>query len=540
MTIVKKKFFRVLAIWAFFMTTATALTGCQLTAEEKDAIDAAFEGPEAKQVPAPNVEPECFNERFVQPEAEVTRKLDLLFVTDTSGSLDIERGKIADGIDGFIAALPNNVDLQVSVMLAHSSRSNHSGRLWKSGPHPYVLSTNSMSVSTIREHLRYNLTQVSDDRFGDGGEESFYSFSYGLEKGPLTSSRAHGFFREDAALAVVFISDENEICYVYPQGVKRVPDPEGLELSAFKRDCAGISHLSVRDKIKQLQGDRPYLVGAIIYNTNNYPRSGENEFGYGYADLVELTHGVSVDMATGHYVEGLSRIGTLASVKLRLVTDFTLARKDIDLTSLKVFVDGKESVYAYNEQLNEVHLEQPGESRSVVDINYCMKPAPQPTPTPTPTITASPEPTPTPTTTASPEPTPTVTASPEPTPTPTPTVTTSPEPTPSPTPTTSPTPSPSPTSTPEPFSINGFDAATNSTTAFAIWYTAGNPSTSQVRWGLTAQLENTSALDSARVENHSMTIPNLQPNTTYYFQAVSVDANGRTAHSGVITKTTKP
>lgn len=174
-------------------------------------------------------------------------------------------------------------------------------------------------------------------------------------------------------------------------------------------------------------------------------------------------------------------------------------------------------------------------------------PSPEPTPTPTPTATATPSPEPT--AEPTPEPTPTATATPAPEPTTEPTPEPTAEPSPEPTPTATATPLPEPTPTPTPtatpvdpgtsFTINGFDAATSQFTAYVIWYTPGVPSTSQVLWGESPSLGNMTFVDTNMVEQHSVTIGGLRPNTTYYFQAVSSDAYGRTVYSNVISKTTK-
>src|SRR5687768_4702038 len=82
-------------------------TGCELTTEEKHAIEDVLgvrESDHDGSATAPASA--CMSERFVQPEAEVVRKIDILFVTDTSGSLADERGQVADGIDAFVSQLP--------------------------------------------------------------------------------------------------------------------------------------------------------------------------------------------------------------------------------------------------------------------------------------------------------------------------------------------------------------------------------------------------------------------------------------------------
>lgn len=76
--------------------------------------------------------------------------------------------------------------------------------------------------------------------------------------------------------------------------------------------------------------------------------------------------------------------------------------------------------------------------------------------------------------------------------------------------------------------------------AYLIWYTPDAASTSQVYWGDSPQLANMSFVDTTMTTQHSVVLGGLVPNTTYYFQAVSVDAQGRVSYSSLIMKTTKP
>src|SRR5690349_18700601 len=89
--------------------------GCEMTPEQKAALDAQLKGSsnDSEEIEnkdtkdskkkgdkndddssngCGNTEQSCFSERFVQPAVEVSKKVDILFVTDTSGSLDEERG----------------------------------------------------------------------------------------------------------------------------------------------------------------------------------------------------------------------------------------------------------------------------------------------------------------------------------------------------------------------------------------------------------------------------------------------------------------
>ena len=89
--------------------------------------------------------------------------------------------------------------------------------------------------------------------------------------------------------------------------------------------------------------------------------------------------------------------------KLELITDFTLARTNVDPMTIDVKVDGQVTDYTYTAATNEVHVGEPGIALSVVDISYCLKqelPVPEPSmfpsPSPEPSITPSPDPSPSP------------------------------------------------------------------------------------------------------------------------------------------------
>ena len=417
-------------------------------------------------VPSPVAVADCSIDQFQQPAVTITQSLDILFVTDTSGSMVQEKSQIADGIDAFVRELPKDVDYQIAVMPAHGSRSPYMGRLWQYASVGPVLSSKKQSITQIRSNLKFLMTHQPVDRFSDGGEEGLYSLTNALDTGHLTEARAKGFFRKTAALAVIFVADENDICAVYPAGIKPVADPDGYEVPAKKRDCAAISPTSLLSKLRVLQGTQPLVVGGILYNNlKTIPHSGENELGYGYLDVINYAKGPVVDLASTNYVPGLAQIGAITSQKLTLNHEFVLTKilKDIDVASIKIKVDGQLVSGEYSATKNLVRVENAGAAGSKVEVQYCEKipavtPSPVPSPTATPTPTPSPVPTvtPSPTVTVTPDPTPTpsptVTVTPDPTPTPSPTVTVTPDPTPTPSPTVTvtPDPTPTPTVTPEP------------------------------------------------------------------------------------------
>ncbi len=448
------------------MTLQLGLAGCLPTSVEKEAVHTIVgttsTGDDDTPKPSPDPLPlgetkVCYTQEFQQPEDEVVRKIDILIIPDTSGSLNVERGAIASEIGAFVDQIPSTVDYQVAIMPAHGSRGSHAGKLWKYKNEPYVLKSKEMSVDAISASLIKSLTHMQGDYFADGGEEGLYSLSRSVDNGMINAIQAHGFMREDAALAVIFIADENDICFRYPDDLTPVPDPDKLEAPAFKRDCKDITPESVLNKVKAHMKNRPLLISGILYtNEASMPKDGENEVGHGYLDLIRLNKGLAIDLSGKHYHEGLADIGSLATRRLRLISEIPLEHtENIDPTSLTVAIDGK-PVDATIEG-DKVKLgDELGEEKSYVQIQYCELPPPVPTETatPTPVPTSTSTPTPVPTQTATPTPVPTSTSTPTPVPTqtatPTPVPTDTSTPTPVPTQTATPTAVPTDTSTPTP------------------------------------------------------------------------------------------
>ncbi len=374
------------------MTLLTWQTGCLPTPEQLNALEQAFEDPFGDPGAGDPVTPNasCYVDHFQQPDAEITKKIDILFVTDTSGSLSEEKAAIADGIVAFIDALPADADYQVAVMLGHSTNSSWAGKLYKNGTVPAVLKSATMTTTQIKDYLRANMNQPSETA-SDGGELVMASLNRGMDDDKLAQSRSLGFFRTDAALAVVLVADENDICATYPVGVTPVPDPEHLEVPAKASFCtrnAPASTLSgkfvpahletihpsvVYEKLQVLQQGRPLLVSGVVYNNlATVPHVGENEYGYGHLDLIALAHGISVDMAGGQYTQGLADIGSLVTVTLHTINDFVLSHGNVDAATIEAFIQGTlASSWDYDSVHNKVHINDAMPPQSMIDIRYC-------------------------------------------------------------------------------------------------------------------------------------------------------------------------
>jgi len=321
----------------------------------------------------------CYIDQYAPDEEAINRKLDILIVPDTSGSIVQERAAIAQGFDHFINSLPEEVDYRIGVVLAHSGHSTHTGKLYQKGTEPIVLDSELYPVEDIITDLNTKLENPATDNYSDGGEMGFYSLQESLESN-LENMRFEGMLREDAALAVIFIADEQDICYDYPDNITAVVDGQNKEPVAKNTYCLDnegnnlYKPQSLLDKIKEVNGDKPLVMGAVIYNNAaTVPNGGENEIGYGYKEIVELAGGVTVDMASGDYSDGLERLGVIAQASVKPESTFNLKTSNIDLTSVVVSVNGEAVGYSYNSETNQIQLDEERSAFTVARVEYCQK-----------------------------------------------------------------------------------------------------------------------------------------------------------------------
>lgn len=342
-------------------------------------------------------------DRFKQVSQNVD-KIDILFVMDTSSSQFPEAGLVADEIDNFVNALTEAPDYRIGVMLAHAGASNFSGRLYSSGaPGEQLVLSPAQSISEIQTQLRNKLTDVEFDNetptienyyLGtDQGEASFYSLKESITNPARLAEIQAGnsFYRADAAQAVVFIADENDVCVPNPAGTDldyqfiEAVNPFTLALEnrrleewAYINWCSGITPLSTFNMLKDFKADKPLLVGGVIYNNiNNIPPGAENSLGYGYLDIIDYANGGSIDMNSSQsaIAQGLAELGQQANFKLVLKTEFPLLTGNVAPKSIEVRVNGQVVPHSYQAELNEIQLlgQHAGQDGSDITVTYKQK-----------------------------------------------------------------------------------------------------------------------------------------------------------------------
>lgn len=347
-------------------------------------------------------------------KAPMTNKLDILLIVDTSDSMHQERMHIANQMSEFIMQLSRDVDYRIAMILSHGPHSDKArlGAPFKSNGSQFdqiVIKHDEVMVGIEREvrgqvpnasresidHLLRRKTaeevaKVLSEKMHDGFDKArrartlpadkstaegeagllnlYTALKDGVERDRL---KQEGFLRDNAALAVIFVADENDVCYDYKKNNQtprfaRKDLYEKTEVLAFndRLTCAGsvngsrLTPENVFETVVRAKGDMPVILSGVMYLDNNIPRrgdkwNGDNEMGRGYLDLIELgngragglaklTGGQPADLSKEDFGRVLAKIGdfTNFSMKYEHVIQLTGLRdaNDIEPESIKIYL----------------------------------------------------------------------------------------------------------------------------------------------------------------------------------------------------------
>lgn len=331
-------------------------------------------------------------------ERRKTDKLDILFVVDSSDSLKSERTRIVSQMNNFIKSLDPKTDYQIGVVLAHAPgdreypcvykdkngnenkrkcdfarahiSQNKMGQLYTTGKgDPAVLKYSEIrNTSKLINMLEKKMANPPEDYSPAQGELGLYNTYRIMTEDNLKQAMvAQGMFRQDAVLAVFFISDEQDICYNYKElnpNVKPAFEAKNGKLPWSQADLS--KDVNGRDPVEQwayenicnigkngkplqyydvaaaakdfarAQGMKSVIFsGAVFWNNDTIPRcfpdksrrqncksgkidnyADEKEIGYGYTDLIRTTHMSPVDLASDDFGAQMTNLGLQTSAEM--------------------------------------------------------------------------------------------------------------------------------------------------------------------------------------------------------------------------------
>jgi hypothetical protein len=307
-------------------------------------------------------------------------------VTHTAPSLDADRPNVAHMIEDYIEAMPVGPSYHFGVMLAHAN-TQYAGALYTAGhANPVLTSESGMSLDAIGNEVEYRLNNIQRENETSGGEMGMYSVLKSLTN--VASLRSQGFYRQDAGLAVVFITNEQDICAMggdLPAGTPA--ETNSVEVTAFNNYCkvavpTGAFSSALLTELQALKGSIPVKIGGILYpNTTGLPAGIENEKGYGPWNMTQEAgaNGFVANLANIPGIPAALAPITSMVTTAPLITHFQLKldQAHIDLSTLHVFVNGvevKTFCYDFADSSICLDLDTPGLGpNAVVTIDYCPK-----------------------------------------------------------------------------------------------------------------------------------------------------------------------
>jgi hypothetical protein len=295
--------------------------------------------------------------QFTQPECPVNRKVDFLFVIDSSQSMREVRSKIAVYIPELLRFLPEDLDFRVGVMLGVGKSSFHSGRLFASKNSPFVMDSRKEKTDLMQQELGQTLAEELPDSDEVNGNALLESLDRSLDPDRVAEIQAQDFYREHAGLAIVFITDEKD---------RSSSDATSHQVEFTYR------------KLKRFKRNLPLMLSAILpFEQLQDFASFDGEGDHGILDLLRKQSGsVALDIRKDPYRSGLESLKRQLISDLSLLTRFKLwGGSSILESSLEVKVDGKRIPVDYisGDPSIDIKIADAGHSGSIVDVSACRQ-----------------------------------------------------------------------------------------------------------------------------------------------------------------------
>lgn len=254
-------------------------------------------------------------------------KVDVLWVIDNSGSMGAKQQKVKDNFDAFVAKLTaedTDVDYHIGVITTDTyNSSQQAGRLQNMAglPEPWVSSSNCGNVAGCDPVARFRLN-ASVGIQGSGDEKGLLAAMLALSP-PLAApgGHNHGFLRDDAALFIIILSDEEDSScdpVRLDQGGCTPPVSFGLPayyarffegMKGYGREDLVTVGVIVADREDDVPG-RSFKGCRSVDNPNDpYPA----QYAPRYIEVAELTGGLATDICEEDYLPALQNLGFMAT-----------------------------------------------------------------------------------------------------------------------------------------------------------------------------------------------------------------------------------
>ncbi|MFT5685159.1 MAG: hypothetical protein ACI8RZ_006108 [Myxococcota bacterium] len=269
---------------------------------------------------------------------EGANAVDILWVVDDSISMQGEQEQVAEGFRNFIGSLQEeDVDFQLGVVSTDMDLSNpQRGRLLGS---PAVLTPDDDYITLFEERVLVGTEGSDKERGLQAAASALIGDSQGL-------------VREDAGLAVIFVSDENDC-----SDENTIPDAADGQRCYDEPDVR-VPVQRYIDDLLALKGDQRMSVSSIIGPTLSEGCGGSWP-GLRYESVSERLNGLLGNICDADYIDLMSQIGERITDPIRT---FYLEYSPIEET-LEISVDdeiieaGVRTGWTYDADLNTISFD---------------------------------------------------------------------------------------------------------------------------------------------------------------------------------------
>ncbi|WPU67065.1 hypothetical protein [Peredibacter starrii] len=271
--------------------------------------------------PTIGTDPRCKKETFRQANSQ-TKKLDIVWIIDNSGSMSDEQEALGDNFSAFIEDfITKDVDFKMAITTTDTSSSSKKGQM------VYGSDTKLTSAKAKLNEAQFMRDFKSLVRVGTSGS----GYEKGLEASEgFMQKYASSWVRPDAYLAVVVLSDEEDQS---SKSVKAYTD----YLKSFKSEAGLVKMYSIVD------------VGMSNVGSNGVTTGYQR-----YADASKNTAGIVADIRDDFY----KSLDDMGESIIKLLDSFALANEPVPGT-LKVYVNGVESSnYTYDAATHSIKFDQ--------------------------------------------------------------------------------------------------------------------------------------------------------------------------------------
>ncbi len=263
--------------------------------------------------------------------------VDILWVVDDSVSMQNEQEQVAAGFEDFIDALQGDaIDFHLGVVTTDMDLSN-TGRGRLVGE-PTVLTPEDDYVALFQERVLVGTDGSDKER--------------GLQAALKALVSAEGFVREEAGLAVIFVSDENDC------SDDNAYDDEAAGLRCYEEPDLRIPVQQYVEAFQELKGDRRLSVSSIIGPAVS--EGCEDSWpGSRYESVSERLSGLIGNICDADYTALMAEIGERITDPERI---FALQNPAVE-ESIEVEVDGEliapdpEQGWSYEAEFYEVRFD---------------------------------------------------------------------------------------------------------------------------------------------------------------------------------------